>query len=336
MNLKGKKILVTGGAGFIGSHIVESLVEAGMKVIVYDNFTTGKLEYLKDVKDRIDIIKGDILDYKGLRKACKGIDLISHHAAQLEIFRCIEDPIVDLKINTFGTLNVLNAAREAKIEKLINASSVSVYGQAVKLPQDEEQPTNPNWAYGVSKLSAEKYCQIYNEQYGIPIISLRYGQVYGIREWFGRVLTVFIKRMMDNQSLVIFGKGNQVRDLVYVSDVVECHNICLKNDRIRNGIFNVGSGKGVTINQLAKIVLKVFNSSSKIIYENPKEGELSRYVPYRKRIPCELKKMAMSIEKAKKILNWQPKISLEAGIRKTVDWVFKNPKVWDIKGVVSI
>lgn len=336
MNLKDKRILITGGAGFVGSHVVESLVEEGMKVIVYDNFSTGKLEYLKDIKDRIDIIKGDILDYKNLRKACKGIDLISHHAAQLEIFKCIEDPIVDLEVNTIGTLNILNIAKELKVKKLINISSVSVYGQAIRLPQGEDHRTDPNWAYGVSKVAAEKYCQIYGELYGIPIISLRYGQVYGVREWFGRVLTVFIKRMLDDQPLVIFGKGDQVRDLVYVSDVVRCHNICLRNGRVKSGIFNVGSGRGVTINQLAKTVLKVFNNSSRIIYEDPKEGDISKYVSYRKRIPCELKKMAMDIGKAKKILNWKPEVSLEEGIRKTVDWVSKNPSVWDIKGVVNI
>lgn len=127
-----------------------------------------------------------------------------------------------------------------------------------------------------------------------------------------------------------------MRDLVYVSDVVECHNLCLKNDELKKGIFNVSSGRGVTINRLAKIVLKIFNSSSKIIYENPKEGKVSKYVPYRKGIPCELKSVAMSIEKTKKVLKWQPKVSLEKRIRKTIEWVSNNPKVWDIKGMVNI
>ncbi len=336
MELKGKKILVTGGAGFVGSHIVESLVEQKAQVVVYDNFTTGKLEYLNRVRNKINIIKGDILDYGSLKKAGKKVDFISHHAAQLEIFKCIEDPLSDLKTNTVGTLNVLSMAKEAKVKKIINISSVSVYGQAVRLPQSENHPTNPNWAYGVSKLAAEKYCQIYNEQYGLPIISLRYGQVYGVREWFGRVLTVFIKRILDGQPLVIFGDGNQIRDLVYVSDVVTCHNTCLKNENIKNGVFNVGSGQGVTINQMAQLVLKIFNSHSKIIYENLKESEISKYVSYRKRIPCELEKMYMSIEKAKKVLKWRPKVNLEEGIRKTSAWVAGNPKVWDVKGVVSI
>lgn len=332
MKLKDKKILVTGGAGFIGSYIVRSLVDEGAKVIVYDNFSTGKLQYLQEIKDKIEIIKGDILDYRILKKACKSLDLISHHAAQLEIFKCIEDPIGDLKVNTIGTLNILELAREKKVQKMVNASSVSVYGQAVELPQGEDHPTDPNWAYGVSKLAAEKYCQIYNEHYGIPIVSLRYGQVYGVREWFGRVLTIFIKRMLENQPLVIFGGGDQMRDLIYVSDAAECHNTCLKNERLKKGILNVGSGNGVSIKELAKIVLKIFDSSSKIIYEDTAEGEVSKHVPYRKRIPCELKSMAMDIEKARRVLRWSPKVSLEEGIRKTIEWVSINPRVWDIEG----
>lgn len=336
MRLRGKKILVTGGAGFIGSHIVESLVKEGAKVTVYDNFSTGKLEYLEEVRRKINIIKGDILDRNALKKACKGVDIISHHAAQLEIFRCMENPIIDLKTNTIGTLNVLNIAKENKLEKVINASSVSVYGQAIRLPQDENHPTNPNWAYGVSKLAAEKYCQIFNEQYGIPIISLRYGQVYGVREWFGRALTVFIKRILDGEPIVIFGKGRQMRDYIYVSDVVNCHNICLINDSIKDGVFNVGSGRAMTIVKIAQIVKRVLGDKNKIIYEQTKQGKVSRLVPYRKRIPCELEKMYMSIEKAKKILNWEPVISLEEGIRRQVDWLKKNPSAWKIKGVVKI
>lgn len=336
MNLTGKKIIVTGGAGFIGSHIAASLVQAGAKVTVYDNLSTGKLEYLEGVMREIKFITGDIMDFKKLRQACKSQDIISHQAAQLEIFRAMDDPEFDLRVNTIGTLNVLKLAREYKIEKVINASSVSVYGQAVKVPQKETDPLDPNWAYGVGKLAAEKYCQIFNEQYGIPIISLRYGQVYGVREWFGRALTVFIKRMLDSQPIVIFGDGRQMRDYIYVSDVVDCHNICLTNDKIENGVFNVGSGRGVTILEIARRVKDVFGDKSKIIFEDTKEGEVSKLIPYRRRITCELQKMYMSIEMAKRVLKWRPKISLTEGIKKELAWLKENPSAWNIKGVVKI
>lgn len=336
MYLRGKRIIVTGGAGFIGSHIVESLVSLGAKVTVYDNLGTGKLEYLDAVKKDIKFIHGDILDMKKLRNACYGMDAISHQAAQLEIFRAIDDPEFDLRVNTIGTLNILKIAKEYKIEKVINASSVSVYGQALKIPQKETDATDPNWAYGVSKLAAEKYCQIFNEQYGIPIVSLRYGQVYGVREWFGRALTVFIKRMLDKEPIVIFGDGKQMRDYIYVSDVVDCHNRCLTSEKINSGVFNVGSGKSIAILEIAKTVKKVFGDKTKIIFENTREGEVSKLVPYRRRIPCELQKMYMSIERANRILKWRPKIFLAEGIKKEVHWLKENPSAWNIKGVVKI
>lgn len=336
MKLKGKKVVVTGGAGFIGSHIVESLVLFGARVTVYDNLSTGKLNYLDAVKKKVRFIHGDILDIKQLRLACKDVDILSHHAAQLEIFKTIDNPEFDLKINAIGTLNVLKIAKECKVEKVINASSVSVYGQATKVPQKETDATNPNWAYGVGKLAAEKYCQIFHEDYRIPIVSLRYGQVYGVREWFGRALSVFIKRLFDKEPIVIFGDGKQMRDYIYVSDVVRCHNTCLTNDHITSGVFNVGSGRGVTILEIAQTVKAAFGDTSKIVFEDTKEGEISKLVPYRRRLPGELRKMYMSIEKAKKILRWRPAVSFVEGIQREVAWIKKNPSAWKIKGVAEI
>lgn len=336
MNFKGKKIIITGGAGFIGSHIAESLVRSGARVTVYDNLSTGKAEYLRAIRKNINFVRGDVLDSKKLKKACRGMDAISHQAAQLEIYHAIKDPEFDLRVNTIGTLNVLRAAKELKIKKVINASSVSVYGQALKVPQRETDATDPNWAYGVSKLAAEKYCSIFNEQYGIPMISLRYGQVYGAREWFGRALTVFIKRMFDKKPIVIFGSGKQVRDYIYVSDVVDCHNICLGDDKIKNGIYNVGSGRGLTILKIAAAVKNVFADKSRLIFEDTREGEISRHVKFRRRIPCELKKMYMSVEKAASQLKWKPKIMLSEGIKREVRWLKKTPSAWKIKGVVEI
>lgn len=254
MKIEGLRVLVTGGAGFIGSHIVESLVEKCEEVIVYDNFSSGSIENLKHLQKKIKVIKGDILDYDKLLKACKGVDVISHQAAQLEITKCIDNPIEDLKINTEGSLNVFNVAIRNDVKKIIYASSACIYGQSQYIPQDENHPTNPNWPYGVSKLAVEKYADIYSYYYGIPMIGLRYSIVYGPREWYGRVLTVFLKRAIEGKLPVIW-EGDQIRDFIYVGDVVSLHNLCIENDEVQNVVFNVSTATETTVEQLAKLII---------------------------------------------------------------------------------
>lgn len=326
--LKNKKIFVTGGAGFIGSHIVESLVREKAKVIVYDNFSTGTIENLKSVIREIEIIKGDILDYRSLIKAMWGIEIVSHQAAQLEITKAIENPIEDLTINTIGTLNVLKVAVENKVKKIVNASSAGVYGQAKYVPQGELHPTDPNWPYGVSKLATEKYANIFYQLYNIPIVSLRYSIVYGPREWYRRVLTVFLKRAMESKPLIIFGDGKQTRDFICVEDVVRFHNLCIKNDNLSNEIFNVSSGRGVSINTLAQIVLKITGKPDlKIIHEDVPEGKMSKYFQ-RIRLPSELKRIELSYQKGFKKLGWRPRILLEEGLKKEYEWLINNKHRW--------
>ncbi len=328
MRFKGTKILVTGGAGFIGSHIVDSLVTKGARVTVYDNFSFGRKENLEKSLRKIDIIKGDILNYRSLEKAVKGVDFISHQAAQLEIFRALADPLDDLKTNTIGTLNVLKAAQKAKVKKIICASSACVYGQPRYTPQDENHPTNPNWAYGVSKLAAEKYCQIFTQDMGIPVVSLRYGIVYGPREWYRRVLTIFIKRVVQGKPPVIFGKGNQYRDFIYVNDVVKMHNLCLKNKKADGKIYNVGSGKKTTIKQLASLVIKASGKDLSPKTEQVKEGEFSKIIKDKKRNIADLKGMCLGVEEAKRELGWKPEVDLLKGIEMEMEWAEQNLSRW--------
>ncbi|MGH9877605.1 MAG: GDP-mannose 4,6-dehydratase, partial [Nitrososphaerales archaeon] len=327
MKLSGKKILVTGGAGFIGSHIVESLVEHNAHVTVYDNFSTGRSNYLSRVIKDINIVKGNILDFPALEKACRNVDAISHHAAQLEIFRSIDDPQQDLITNTVGTLNVLKAAHKHNVSKIINASSAAVYGQAEQIPENEEHEMNPHWPYGVSKLAAEKYCSIYHQDHGISITNLRYAIVYGEREWFGRVLTIFLKRAIEGKPPVIFGDGSQLRDFVYVKDVVSAHNLCLSAS-IANDSFNVASGTGTSIKKLAKLIADMFLEGTSPIHENVKEGQMSRYVAGRRRIPGELRKLVMDITKIKRKLGWKPQTSLRDGIKMEMNWARTNRDSW--------
>ncbi|RLJ07832.1 MAG: hypothetical protein DRP16_02690 [Candidatus Aenigmatarchaeota archaeon] len=327
MEIEKLKVLVTGGAGFIGSHIVESLVKKGAEVIVYDNFSTGSIENIKHLEKDIEVIRADILDYDKLLDVCRGVNVISHQAAQLEITKCIDNPIEDLKINAEGSLNVFNAAIKNGVKKVIYASSACVYGQAQYIPQDENHPTNPNWQYGISKLAVEKYADIYNKYYGIPTIGLRYSIVYGPKEWYGRVLTVFLKRAMEGQLPVVWG-GDQIRDFIYISDVVSLHSLCIESDIVYNDIFNVSTGIGTSIKQLARLIIEIFDLDGEPIYEDVKEGEGSELLEGRKRLPMELKKMVLDNRKAKKNLGWEPRVRLREGLIKEFEWLKSNKHRW--------
>lgn len=322
------KILVTGGAGFIGSHIVDFYLSHGHDVIVYDNFSSGFLENLDSENDRLSIVKGDILDYDLLKKSINGCDYVSHHAAQLEIFLAMEDPLEDLQINTIGTLNVLKASRENQVRRVINISSACVYGQTEKATS-ENTPAIPNWDYGVSKLAAEKYAQIFNDYKGLEVVSLRYGIVYGEREWFRRVLPIFLKRVIQNQAPVVFGEGNQVRDFIYVGDVVALHDLCLRKEEAHGQVFNVGTGEPTTIDTLANTCINVSGLNLETIYENTSEGEFSKLIQGKKRNTAELGTMLLDISKAKNILGWEPKTSLFEGLQKEYKWATDNLQRWE-------
>ena len=332
------KIFLTGGAGFIGSHIADALVAGGHEVIIYDNFSSGHMENLSGIEGKIKIIKGDILDKEKLFSSCpKGVDVISHQAAQLEIFKCLDDPVIDLKTNTIGTVNVLELARSRNIRKVINASSACVYGQPEKIPQTEEHPVRPNWPYGASKLVAEHYARIYMETYGINVVNLRYGIVYGPREWYGRVLTMFLSRIYQKQVPVVFGDGSVLRDFTSVFDAVDFNMRCLENKNVWGRSFNVSSGIGTSVKELSEITCRVLGEGRiKPVFEDVKEGEFSRNMPTRKRIPQELKAMVLSCGLAGEITGYKPMHTLEQGIKEEYDWLLRNPDRWDMKGMVKV
>lgn len=324
-----RKILVTGGSGFIGSHIVDSLVESGWSVKVYDDFSSGHLDNLEAFKNDIEIINGNILDSESLSKAIKGVDAVSHQAAQLEIFLGISEPNRDLEINTIGTLNVLRACHQHGVKKLLNASSACVYGQAITGLQDEDHPQNPNWEYGVSKLAAEKYCQIYHDAHGLNVASLRYAITYGPREWYRRVLTIFIKRALQMKLPVVFGDGEAVRDFIFVGDVVDLHNRILEHEFNGHDIYNVGTGVGTSVRNLARAVCEVAGISDDPLFEQVNEGEFSKEIPDKKRNTAELKSMVLNAGKAKTRFGWQPTVTLQDGIRQEMEWAKRNPGRWE-------
>jgi len=330
MKIKNKKILVTGGAGFIGSHIVDALVRKGARVKIYDNFSSGLMDYLKKSEGEAEIVRGDILNYSKLNQAIKGSDFVVHQAAQLEIARCIDDPVWDLKTNTIGSLNVFKSGVANGVKKIVWASSAGVYGQMKKCPQKEDtHPTDPNWQYGVSKLAVEKYARVFNEMYKIPIVSLRYGIVYGPREWWGRVLSVFLKKTLEGKPLVIFGNGRQTRDFVDVDDIVSLNLLALEKNYQNHLVLNGSTNRATSVSQLARTIkISLSLKDLPIIYDKKtKEGEMSNDIG-RIRLPSELKAMQMSYGRAKRLLGWQPKINLEEGIRKEFAWLKENPTLW--------
>ena len=322
-------VLVTGGAGFIGSHVVEDLLKAGYRVTVFDNFSSGSRENLSGLGHDVEIVEGNILDGGALLAAMRGKEIISHQAAQLEITKCLDDPLDDLRTNLVGTINVLEAARQAGVSKIVNASSACIYGQAQNPPSDEDAaPHNPNWSYGASKLAAEKYAQIFSHDYGFSVFSLRYGITYGQREWYGRVLTIFLKRLLENKPPVVFGAGDQLRDFVFVADVVRIHRACVESRLEGAHSFNGGTGIATSIADLARLVCDVTGAGLEPVTEDIEPGERSELVDGRMRLPSELAVMQLSPVKVERLLGVTPEVSLREGIAREWHWLRNNPRRW--------
>jgi UDP-glucose 4-epimerase len=329
MQLAGSNIFMTGGAGFIGSHFVRDLVACGASITVYDNFSSGLDENLAGVDGPIRVVRGDILEYDDLRRAMEGHDAVSHQAAQLEITTSIGTPIYDLTTNTIGTLNVLRAIGELEIPKMVEASSAGVYGQAVSDPQTEADDTNPNWEYGVSKLACEKYAAIACERNPeLSIASLRYAIVYGEREWFGRVLTLFLERALNGLPPVVFGDGAQVRDFVYVGDIAALHRRCFETDFDGHAVLNGSTAVGTSVLELARVVCEITGAASEPIFEDLPEGERSELVNGRMRLPSELQRMRMAYDRARALTGWEPAVDLADGLEREWKWLQDNRHRW--------
>lgn len=336
MKVEGKIVLVTGGAGFIGSHLAEEyLANKARKVVILDDFSTGTMKNLEHIKDnRLKIVEGSVLDEEKLNHIVKDeqTQIIDHLAAELEVYTGIKDSKKDASINIFGTLNVLNAALQNNVKKVLFASSGAVYGEAKYVPIDENHPLEPHWPYGVSKLSAERYVLQYHKLFGLNTTAFRYSIVYGPREWFGRVLTMFIKRIfLEDKPPVVFGDGKQVRDFVYVKDVARAHILAIENDASEGQVFNIGSGRGIPIGELARLLIDISSKELEVIYDNPPEGEASRFQPERIRLLGELKRLVLSCDKAEKVLGWSPSVSFRDGVLEEINWLKRNQNKWDAK-----
>ena len=302
------KVLVTGGAGFIGSHLVDRLVEDGHDVIILDNLSTGKRENLnpKAIFNQIDISEDDL---EPIFKKGK-FEVLFHLAAQVDVRQSVADPIFDLKTNVIGTLNLLECSKKFGVKKFIFASSGGViYGETQK-PAKETDPPRPISPYGVSKLTGEHYLQYYGKEYGIPFTILRYANVYGPhQDPFGEagVVAIFSRQMIRCENPTIYGFGKMVRDYVFVGDVVEATVKAMKKGK--NEVLNIGTGIKTTGKDLFQKMKEITGFSGTPIFKPARPGELNKSV--------------LNVSKARKILGWKPKTPLDEGILKTVDW-FKN------------
>jgi len=301
------KILITGGAGFIGSHISDLLIENGFEVCIIDDLSSGKIE---NVNPEAIFYECDIRDEKLFEIFKKEKpQIIIHNAAQMSVGRSVEDPLNDASINIIGGLNVLEACRQLKVWKIIFASSGGVvYGEQQYFPADENHPTKPICPYGVAKLSFEKYLFYYNYIFGIKYICLRYSNVYGPRQdpdGEAGVVAIFSKKLINNEQPVINGDGKQTRDYVFVNDVAVANLLAIKNDYI--GEINIGTGIETDVNNIFKILKQTAGLKDlKEVYGPSKEGEQKR--------------SSLSFEKAQSILGWKPGMVLKKGLAETYEW----------------
>jgi UDP-glucose 4-epimerase len=301
MDFRGERILVTGGAGFIGSHLTDRLVEMGAHVTVLDNFATGKKSNLSRSLRDVRIIDGDITSRRTMRQF-KRLDIIFHLAAG-RLLPSFESPEGDLRVNTFGTLRVIDCARRCDA-KLVYASTGSVYGNPEHVPIPEDARLSPISPYAISKLAGEMYVRLASKMYGLPTVCLRYFNVYGPRQSLSKgvgVVPRFVNLALRNKPLTIFGTGKQSRDFTYVSDIVGATLAASQATNLDGRVFNAGTGAECTIRSLAQIVIGVSNSRSSTIFEERKPGDIDR--------------LCADIEFARRIIGYTPKVSLHEGVR---------------------
>jgi UDP-glucose 4-epimerase len=306
------KVLVTGGAGFIGSHLTEALLQEGRHVRVLDNFSTGKRENLIFGKEYLplEIMEGDIRKPAICQEAMKGIEYVFHQAALPSVQRSVEDPLVSNSVNVEGTLNILSAAREGGVKRVIYASSSSIYGDTPTLPKREGMPPNPLSPYALQKYAGEQYCRLFYQLYGLETISLRYFNIFGPKQdpnsIYSAVIPRFIHALIHNQPPTVFGDGEQSRDFTYIENVVLANLLAMSVDHVHGDVINVACGERISLNHLLDVLKKILDSKILPVYEEAREGDV--------------KHSLADISQGKKVLNYEPKVDIEMGLRKTVEF----------------
>ncbi len=302
--------LVTGGAGFIGSHIIESLIEKGEKVRILDNFSTGKKENLSQFADSLEIVEGDVRDPDSCRQAMKNVKYAIHLAALHEVPRSVEQPLETHEINVTGILNTLVAARDAKVKRFVYASSSAVYGDSPVLPRSEEKVSPVSSPYAASKMAGEHYCGLFSSLYGLETASLRYFNVYGPRQdaasQYAGVIPKFVSALVSGTAPTIYGDGEQSRDFLYVKDCARATIAACNAVGISGGVMNIGTGLQTTVNQLCAFLQGILSRKIPPVFGPPQPGDI-RY-DY------------ADVSKANKYLSFRPEWDMHRGLEKTAEW----------------
>ncbi len=306
--------LVTGGAGFIGSNLAEALLEKGEKVRVIDNLSTGKIENLKPLLNDIEFIEGSICDLELCREVVRGVDFVLHHAAVGSVPQSVDQPLETTEVNIVGTVNLLLASVENKIERFVCASSSSVYGDSMDLPFRENSPIVPVSPYAVTKYAQELYCYTFFKVYGLPTVSLRYFNVYGPRQHprslYSNVVPAFACALLNGKSPRIFGDGTQSRDFVFVGDVVEANILACYVEDAKGKSFNIGYGKATTILELLGFMKEILQADIEPVFEPERPGDVSHTLA--------------DISLAEKVLGYTPKYDMASGLKVTLEWFKEN------------
>src|ERR1700730_11583781 len=304
------RYLVTGGAGFIGSNTVDELVRRGHNVVVLDDLSSGKKENLDGVDGKIEILQYSVTDLGRLQEACRGVDYVLHLGARTSVPRSVIDPLETNRVNVDGALNVLVAARDAKVKRVVFAGSSSVYGETPTLPKREDMPPSPISPYGLSKLAGEMYGQVFQRCYGLEFVSLRYFNVFGPRQdpgsAYSGVLSLFNAAVLDGTQPVVYGDGEQSRDFTYVGNVVEANLLACEAKRAAGLAINIGTGSRYTLNQTLALLEKITGRTAKAKHAPPSDGDI--------------RDSQADITVAKNVLGYNPRIGFEEGLKHTWEW----------------
>jgi len=302
--------LITGGAGFIGSHLATALVKRGERVRVLDNLSTGKLENLAEIASQVEFQQGDITDPAALRAACRGVGAIFHEAAQVSVPQSVKDPSRSYEINVTGTLRVLEAAREAGVERFVFAASSAAYGNSTDLPKVETMLPTPLSPYASGKVAGEHLCQVWGNCHGMRTVALRYFNIFGPRQAddspYTGVIAIFAKALLEGRQATIYGDGEQTRDFTFIDNVVAANLLAVDRDLAPGTIVNVGTGQSISVNKLYRAMCERLGVECRPQYAAPRSGDVLHSVA--------------SIERARRFLGYEPRIDWRSGLATTVDW----------------
>ncbi|MFH1748400.1 MAG: SDR family oxidoreductase [Planctomycetota bacterium] len=306
--------LVTGGAGFIGSHLARGLLAQGHQVRVLDNLSTGHRANLAEIENDIELVVGDIRDPEIARKCTTGVEAVFHLAARASVPRSVAHPEQANDVNINGTLNLLLAARDAGAHRFINSASSSAYGDTPTLPKHEQMKPQPLSPYAVSKLAAENYCSCFASCYELETISLRYFNVFGARQdpksEYAAVIPAFVTRMLRGESPIVFGDGAQSRDFCFVQNVVNANLLCLKADKLAGEVVNIACGERTTLNDIVELINQALGTSIAAEYQAPRVGDV-------------LHSLA-ALTEAQRVIGYEPQIFFAEGLARTIEWYQQN------------